>query len=125
HEEHYLGPIVRGEHITTLAVSERGTGVRFYSPQTTLVRDGGEFIVNGTKQFVTNGTRADSYVLSAQAVEGETATGEFSCLILDRSAPGMKWGNPWRGMGMRGNSALSLDLHDNRIPAVNLLGEEG
>lgn len=125
HEERYLEPIARGQHITTLAVSEAGSGVHLYVPNTALTRDATGFRINGSKQFVTNGTHADSYVLSAQAVEGGSGTGEFSCLILDGDTTGLGWGQPWNGFGMRGNSALQLELRDVRLPARNLLGEEG
>src|SRR5690606_35365398 len=66
-QERYLKPIARGEHITTLALSESGTGAHFYLPETRLIQDGSDFIVNGTKQFVTNGGHADSYVVSTVA----------------------------------------------------------
>lgn len=126
HEERYLRPIARGEHITTLSLSESGTGSHFFLPQTQLTRDGDEYVVEGTKQFVTNGTQADSYVLSARAVTAADAMeGEFSCLILDQDAPGLRWLDPWNGLGMRGNSSRGLELRGTRIPEKNLLGAEG
>ena len=123
-EEKYLRPIARGEHITTLALSESATGSYFYFPQTGLSRDGDEFVVNGTKQFVTNGMHADSYVVSTVA-STSVETGEFSCLVLDRDLPGMTWLDPWQGFGMRGNSSRGLRLDGVRVPACNLLGSEG
>jgi alkylation response protein AidB-like acyl-CoA dehydrogenase len=125
HEECYLHPIARGEHITTLSLSETGTGVHFFLPQTALRRESEEFVVNGTKQFVTNGSHAHSYVVSAQAVEENADTGEFSCLVLDHSTPGLRWLDPWHGMGMRGNSSRGLELREVRVPRRNLLGGEG
>ena len=123
-EERYLRPIASGEHITTLALSESDTGSHFYFPQTRLSRDGSEFVVNGTKQFITNGAHADSYVVSTVA-SSSGETGEFSCLVVDGDRPGMKWLDPWHGFGMRGNSSRGVQLHDVRIPARNLLGSEG
>jgi isovaleryl-CoA dehydrogenase len=123
-EERYLVPIARGEHITTLSLSEAGTGVFFYLPQTELTLDGDEFIVRGTKQFVTNGSHADSYVVSTRAsVQGPA--GEFTCLIVDAANAGLEWAGEWRGLGMRGNSSRTLRLDGTRVPARNLLGEEG
>jgi alkylation response protein AidB-like acyl-CoA dehydrogenase len=52
-------------------------------------------------------------------------TGEFSCLVLDKEVPGLRWGEPWHGLGMRGNSSKRLELPEVRIPAQNLLGAEG
>jgi alkylation response protein AidB-like acyl-CoA dehydrogenase len=124
HEERYLGPIAAGLHITTLALSESGTGAHFYYPQTKLTRDGDGFIVEGTKQFITNGGHADSYVISTQASEPRAA-GDFTCLVLDHGTEGLDWLEPWKGFGMRGNASRGLSLDGIRVPAANLLGEEG
>lgn len=123
-EERYLRPIGQGGHVTTLALSEAGTGAHFYLSQTQLRRENGGYRIAGAKQFVTSGGCADSYVMSTMASTTAQA-GEFSCLILDRDAPGMSWLEPWRGLGMRGNSSRSLRLDGACVPAGNLLGEEG
>jgi isovaleryl-CoA dehydrogenase len=124
-EERFLVPIARGEHITTLTLSETGTGAHFYMPQTTFRPENGMLVVEGTKQFVTNGGHADSYVVSAQAAGGSTDTGEFSCMVLENETDGMQWLQPWQGLGMRGNSSRGLQLNKVRMPAGNLLGAEG
>lgn len=121
----FLRPIAAGLHITTLALSEGGGGVHFYLPQTNIRRDGDEFIVNGSKQFVTSGGHADSYVISTLAGLDGVDAGDFSCLMLDANAPGMVWQPPWSGFGMRGNSSRGLTLQDARVPAGNLLGAQG
>jgi isovaleryl-CoA dehydrogenase len=123
-EERYLRPIARGEHITTLSLSETGAGAHFYLPQTSLRHEGDNFVVQGTKQFVTNAGYADSYVISAQA-EGSTGPGEFSCLVVDGTTEGLRWLEPWHGFGMRGNASRGLELRSVRIPTANLLGAEG
>ena len=125
HEEHYLRPIAEGRHITTLALSEAGTGAHFYLPQTDLERKDHQFIVRGTKQFVTNGGHADSYVVSTKASAPGAETGEFSFLMVDAGAAGMTWLEPWQGFGMRGNASRSVRLDQVRVPVENLLGEEG
>lgn len=125
--QRFLRPIAAGRHITTLALSESGSGAHFYLPQTHIRRDGDAFVVNGSKQFVTSGGHADSYVISTAAelsVDGADA-GDFSCLILDANAPGLAWQPPWAGFGMRGNSSRGLTLTDVRVPRVNLLGAQG
>lgn len=123
----FLKPIASGRHITTLALSEAGSGVHFYLPQTQIVRDGDAFVVNGSKQFVTSGGHADSYVISTLAEQAgdDGEAGDFSCLILDADAPGMEWQAPWAGFGMRGNSSRGLSLHGARVPVGNLLGAHG
>lgn len=124
-QQKYLRPIARGEHITTLALSEAGTGIHLYLPETHLTEEDGHFIVNGTKQFVTNGGHADSYVVSTAASGTGTEIGDFSCLVLDRDTPGMEWQALWKGFGMRGNSSRALKLNNVRVPKESLLGEEG
>ncbi len=125
HREEYLRPIARGDHITTLALSEPGTGVHFWIPETRLSRSGGGFEVEGTKSFVTNGGRADSYVVSTSAAEAASGEGTFSCVLLDAGAEGMEWQAPWSGLGMRANSSRTVRLEGVRVPGRNLLGEEG
>jgi isovaleryl-CoA dehydrogenase len=124
-EEHYLRAIAEKRHITTLSLSEKGIGSHFYLPQTSLRREGDTFVVNGEKAFVTSGGHADSYVVNTLASDGGHDEGEFSCLIVDAETPGLTWGQPWTGFGMRGNSSRTLSLQDARIPARNLLGEAG
>lgn len=123
-DRRYLEPIAAGRHLTTLALSEEGTGSNFYIPQTRLRHDGADYVVHGTKQFVTNGHHADSYVVSTVSSAGPE-TGEFNCLVVDRDLPGLAWQEGWRGMGMRGNASETLHLRDVRVPAANLLGAEG
>ena len=125
-EERYLRPIARGEHVTTLALSESGSGAHFYFPQTKLIRhpEGG-FVVEGGKQFVTNGGRADSYVTSTLSSAGDAEAGEFSCLVVDGDRPGVAWQDEWRGMGMHGNSSRAVRFERVHVPADNLLGSEG
>lgn len=122
----YLTPICEGRHITTLSLSEAGTGAHFYLPQTSLEAvDDQTFLLTGTKTFVTNGGHADSYVVSAVAAEPEAPVGKFSCVIVDDDTPGIRWGAPWDGLGMRGNSSRSMELPGLEIPRANLLGSEG
>jgi isovaleryl-CoA dehydrogenase len=122
--ERYLRPIARGEHITTLSLSETAAGAHFYLPLTTFQRHEGHFSITGSKQFVTSGGYADSYVVSVQS-DDDAGAGEFSCLIVDRDTPGIAWGEPWRGFGMRGNSSRSLSLTGVALPLGSLLGAHG
>ncbi|MCW8194126.1 acyl-CoA dehydrogenase [Proteobacteria bacterium 005FR1] len=124
-EDKYLRAIARGEHITTLAVSESGSGSHFYLPATQMTAEGDALVVNGSKHFITNGSHADSYVVSVVAQAGEHQLGDFSCLVIDGNTDGLEWMEPWRGFGMRGNSSRGASLSDARVPAENLLGEMG
>jgi alkylation response protein AidB-like acyl-CoA dehydrogenase len=124
--ERYLQPIIEGKHLTTLSLSETGTGSHFYVPHTQLEEiSKDEYRVTGEKTFVTNGGYADSYVISTVAADPEAPLGQFSCIVLDNNAKGIKWGKPWDGLGMRGNSSRALKLEQVKVPRSDLLGEEG
>lgn len=125
-KEAYLEPIAAGRHVTTLALSEPGTGSHFYIPETVADAEGDGYRLSGTKSFITNGGEADSYVVSTQAAGGYTGDhGTFSCFLVDGGAPGVEWTDRWAGLGMRSNSSRTARLEGVRLPARNLLGEEG
>jgi alkylation response protein AidB-like acyl-CoA dehydrogenase len=76
-----------------------------YLARTRLRAEGDDYLVDGAKQFVTNGRHADSYVVSTVASSANEA-GDFSCLVIDRDTPGMTWCEPWQGFGMEKARAL-------------------
>lgn len=121
----YLEPIARGEHITTLALSEPGTGLHFYVPETQLARAGEDYTVTGTKSFITNGGHADSYVVSTTGVEPSAGDGAFSCVLVHGNADGLEWKDSWHGLGMRSNSSRTAALRGVRVPARDMLGNQG
>jgi isovaleryl-CoA dehydrogenase len=123
--ERYLRDIADGAHVTTLALSEPGSGSHLYLASTRLERDGAGYVVDGVKQFVTNAGHADSYVVTTVAENGTVDMGEFSCVVVEGDAAGVSVGDPWLGFGMRGNSSATVRLDGVRIPRDNLLGEEG
>lgn len=123
--EHYLRPIARGEHLTTLALSEPGTGAFFFYPETAASRSGDDIVVSGRKGFVTNGGHADSYVVSTAPFAGNGEEGQFNCIVIDRDRPGASWEGEWNGFGMRSNDSRTLVLDGVRVPARNLLGDPG
>jgi alkylation response protein AidB-like acyl-CoA dehydrogenase len=122
--ERLLRPISAGEHLTTLALSEPGTGAQFYLPRTEFTAADGGYRVTGTKSFVTNGGHADSYVISVAEAGGQEV-GEFSCLTLPAETPRLEWGDRWDGLGMRGNSARTLRIDGAVVAGEDLLGTEG
>ncbi len=122
----FLTSIAEGKHITSLALSEPGTGIEFYYPQTKLSLSGNaHLLLSGTKCFVTNGGHADSYVVSTVSADPSAPPGHFSCVVLPADTKGMSWGPPWSGLGMCGNSSRSLELQNVSVPRENLLGDEG
>ncbi len=124
-QHRFLEPIAAGTHLTTLALSEPGTGIHFYLPESRLTEAGTRYRLDGRKSFVTNGGQADSYVVSTVASGGSRGPGEFSCVVVEEQTPGLTWEAPWLGAGMRGNSARGVRLDQAEIPRTNLLGSEG
>jgi alkylation response protein AidB-like acyl-CoA dehydrogenase len=125
-KKNYLEPIAQGQHITSLALSEPGTGAHFYFPQTSLLPvSQNELIVNGSKTFITNGGHADSYVVSTLGATEDASPEQFSCIVLDAHKPGLVWGDEWSGLGMRGNSSRSAHFKDIPISDKHILGEKG
>ena len=125
HEDRFLRAIAEGKHITSLALSEPGTGVHFFLPSTQYRREGGSIVLDGTKSFVTSGGHADSYVVSAVPPGEELDPGAFSCFAVEAGSAGLEWQKDWDGFGMRGNSSRGVRLEQVAIPAENLLGAEG
>lgn len=124
-EQRYLAPISQGRHVTSLALSEPGSGAHFYQPRTTFRVTGRGFSLHGEKSFVTNGGQADSYVVSAVLLGDDIDPGTFTCLLVDSTAHGLDWGPSWAGFGMRGNSSRRMMLNGTTLPPGNLLGAEG
>ena len=121
----FIDPIVGGEHLTTLALSEPGTGAHFWLPRTRMTRIDTGLRIDGAKSFVTNGSHADSYVVSTVAADPEAPIGEFSCVLVPGESAGLTWTDGWDGIGMRGNSSRQVRLEDVRLGPDHLLGTEG
>ncbi|NHC46449.1 acyl-CoA dehydrogenase family protein [Motilibacter aurantiacus] len=121
----FLVPIAAGEHLTTLALSEPGTGSQFWLPQTRAVRTDGGVQIDGEKAFVTNGSHADSYVVSTVAADPGAPLGEFSCVLVPADLQGVEWSGTWDGVGMRGNSSRRMLMRQVRVGPDNLLGSSG
>src|SRR5215467_251909 len=90
-EDQYLRPIAEGRHITTLALSEPGTGAHFFLPRSHYWVQGDDFVLDGQKSFVTSGSHADSYVVSVVPPGAELDPGTFTCLVMDSDSPGIEW----------------------------------
>lgn len=123
HIDEYLTPICMGKHITTLAMSERGTGSHFYIPQLELETKTNNYELSGQKAFITNGKYADSYVLSVNAINSSFSN-TFSCIMLNNTDD-IQWDESWKGFGMRGNQSHAMELNNVKVPCDRLLGEIG
>ena len=116
----FLPPIARGEAIATLAFSERGTGAHFYNPEIRARRNGQGFVLEGRKSFVTSGGHADLYPVLVQT---SSAQG-LDILVVPRESRGLSFEGEWDGIGMAGNSSVTMVLRDVHVPASHLLGKE-
>lgn len=125
HENKYLAAIGRGEHVTTIGLSETGSGVHFYLPDTEVHRENGGYRVTGTKQWVTNSAHANSYVVSCRNADEDAEHGEFTCVVVDANSPGCQLQKGWAGFGMRGNDSRPIRFERAEVSADGLLGNQG
>ncbi len=120
----WLPGIASGELIIAIAMTEPGTGSDLASIATTAVRDGDEFVVNGSKTFITNGINADLVVVVCRT-DPAAGRGGMSLLVLERGMPGFERGRNLEKIGQHANDTAELSFSDVRVPAANLMGEEG
>lgn len=119
----FLPGLASGQMLGAFALSEPGSGSDAASLRTTAVRDGDDYVVNGTKFWVTHGSYADVYVLMART--GGPGPKGVSAFLLESGTPGLGYGKKEEKMGLRASPTVELVLENARIPAANLLGEEG
>jgi acyl-CoA dehydrogenase len=120
--ETYVKPTLQGELIGSLAITEPGGGSDVGHLRTTAVRDGDEYIVNGSKTYITSGVRAD-YVVTAVRTGGPGAAG-VSLLVVDKGTPGFEVSRKLDKMGWRSSDTAELSYVDARVPVANLVGAE-
>lgn len=128
-KQKYVKPLATGEKLGAFALTEPGAGTDAQGAQTKAVLDGDEWVLNGSKCFITNGKVADVYIVIAITSITEDKRGRkkknFSAFIVDKGAPGFSFGTKEKKMGIRGSSTYELIFEDCRIPKENLLGPEG
>lgn len=120
----FLVPLARGEKIGAHAMTEPGAGTDVTSISTTAKRDGDYYILNGVKHFITNGREADIFLVFAYTDKEKKHKG-MSAFIVERGTPGFTVGKLEHKLGIRGSSTAELIFEDCKVPASNLLGEEG
>ena len=121
-KDKFIPPVIAGEKIAVLGVTEPGGGSDVASLRTRAVRDGDKFIVNGSKIFITSGTRAD-YVTTAVRTGGPGAHG-ISLLVIERGTPGFSVSRSIKKMGWHASDTAELVFEDCEVPVENMLGEE-
>jgi acyl-CoA dehydrogenase len=121
-KDKYLGKVIAGELITAVGITEPGAGSDVAGIRTTAKRVGSEWVLNGSKIFITNGVHADLYFIAAKTGPGKR---EMSMFIVEKGTPGFSVGRALKKTGWLSSDTAELVLDNVRIPAANLLGEEG
>jgi acyl-CoA dehydrogenase len=120
----WLPAIIRGECITAVAVTEPDAGSDVAGMRTRARRDGGDWVLNGTKMFITNGVHADLYFVAARTDPEAKGSRGISMFLVEKGAPGFRVGRALAKQGWHSSDTAELVFEDCRIPAQNLLGEE-
>ena len=122
-KQQFVTPVIRGERISALGITEPGGGSDVAAIRTRAVRDGDHYVVNGTKVMITSGCRADQITLAVRT-GGEGHKG-ISLLVVDTNTPGFSVSKKLRKMGWWCSDTGELVFEDVCVPVENLLGEEG
>jgi len=120
----YLPDIAAGKKLTAFGLTEANAGSDAGGIQTTAVRDGDDYILNGTKQWITNGGEAETYTVVAMTNRKKGARGA-STFILEKGMDGFSFGKKEMKMGIRASATRELVFQDCRVPAENMLAREG
>jgi len=120
----YLPAIAAGKRLAAFAVTEAESGSDITSLRTTAIRDGAFYVLNGTKQWITNGGEADIYVVVASTDRSKGARGA-TAFIVEKGTEGFSFGKKEKKLGIRASATRELVFTNCRVPAANLLGREG
>ncbi len=129
-KQRYLVPGIKGEKIACLGITEPGAGSDVAGIRTTARREGDEYVINGSKTFITNGARAD-FILLVTKTDPEARHDGISLFIVDlkdadgNPTPGFSVSRTLEKLGMHSSDTAELSFEDVRVPAENLLGQEG
>ena len=122
-KQKYLPKLCSGEHVGALAMSEPNAGSDVVSMSLRADRDGEDFVLNGSKMWITNGPEASVFVIYAKT-DSEAASRGITAFIVEGDTPGFSRGEKLDKLGMRGSNTCELIFEDCRVPAENILGSE-
>src|SRR5215216_4632788 len=123
-KQRYLAPSIKGELISCLGISEPDAGSDVAAIKTRAVRDGDEYVINGSKTFITNGHRAD-YIVLVTKTDPDAGYDGFTLFIVDMDLPGVIREKKLRKLGMHASDTALLAFGDVRVPADAVLGQVG
>jgi len=124
HKEKWLGPIASGKKFAAFALTEADAGSDASRVKTTAIEDGDHYILNGTKQFITNGGEADIYTVIALTDPKKGPRG-MSAIMVEKGTPGFSFGKEEDKLGIRASKTTELAFDDCKVPKENLLGKRG
>ncbi|ENV74060.1 hypothetical protein F946_00094 [Acinetobacter johnsonii ANC 3681] len=125
-QKHYwLTRMASGETVTAIAMTEPGTGSDLQAVRTTAVLDGDDYIINGSKIFITNGYLCDMAIVVCKTGNNEKGSANLSLIIVEADRAGFSKGKPLNKIGMKGQDTCELFFDHVRVPKENLLGMEG
>jgi isovaleryl-CoA dehydrogenase len=119
---HVREAVARGEHLSTLAFSEKGSRSQFWTPMGTATRAGNDIKLDAEKSWVTSAGNADSYVWSSRPLAAE---GSMTLWLVPSSATGLSQGGEFDGLGLRGNGSTPVTASAVAVPESAMLGEDG
>ncbi|MCH5585121.1 acyl-CoA dehydrogenase [Shimazuella sp. AN120528] len=123
-KERFLRPLAEGRKLGAYGLTEPGSGSDAAGMKTTAIREGDEYVLNGNKIFITNGGEAEIYIVFAVTDPTKRHKG-ISAFIVEKGTPGFSFGKKEKKLGIRSSPTLEIILEDCRVPADQLLGEEG
>ncbi|MCH7754304.1 acyl-CoA dehydrogenase [candidate division KSB1 bacterium] len=123
-KQKYLVPLAKGEKLGAFCMSEPGSGSDAAGMKTTAVLKGDHYVLNGTKNFITNGLNADYYVVIAHSDPSQRHKG-ISAFVVEKGFPGFQVGKKEKKLGIRSSDTASIMMEDCAVPRENLLGQEG
>ncbi|MGE0384159.1 MAG: acyl-CoA dehydrogenase family protein [Gammaproteobacteria bacterium] len=122
--QRWMPRIVSGETIAAIGITEPDGGSDVAALRTRAVRDGGDWVLNGTKMFITNGVHADLYMVAARTDPSVKGSRGISMFVIEAGTPGFTVGRSLDKMGWRSSDTAELVFQDCRVPAAHMLGEE-
>jgi alkylation response protein AidB-like acyl-CoA dehydrogenase/putative sterol carrier protein len=122
-KEKYLKPTIRGELVSSIGITEPGAGSDVANIQTKAIREGDHYLVNGQKTFITNAVYGD-YIVTVVKTDPEAGINGVSLLVIDRNAPGVS-AKKLKKLGWHSSDTAELWFDNVKVPAENLIGEEG
>ena len=124
-KDRFMPDVIAGKKIVAVGVTEPGAGSDVKGIRTTARRDGDSYVLNGAKMFITNGVHADLYCIAANTNPDMRPSQRISMLLVEKGTSGFRVGRALDKQGWRSSDTAELLFEDCRIPATNLLGEEG